>query len=110
MAEAPLSITVPLKVALEHGGDIIDELVLTEPTLGGMMEMDKMQGEMAQTMAAIVACTSLPPSVIKQLRMRDMKAVGEAVKTIMGESEETGAMVSRGSRIVSTSRPAKLNG
>lgn len=109
MAEAPLAITVQLKVALEHGGDIIEELTLTEPTLGGMMEMDKATGEMGQTMAAIIACTQLPPSVVKQLRMRDLKAVGEAAKAIMGESQETTGMPARGSRIRSISSPPKLN-
>ena len=103
----PNTVTVPLAVPLIHGDDVLTELVLTEPDLGGLQGMDHAAGDVGQTIAMIIACTQLPPSVIKQLRVRDLKSVAEAAAKLMGEeSSPTGARQRRGSPIPFTGRQA----
>ena len=82
----PISVTIPLKVAIVHGDETLTELTLTEPSLGSLMELDKATGDMAQVLGTIVACTQLPPSVVRQLRARDMRTIGEAATKLLGES------------------------
>lgn len=98
----PIRLTIRLKVPIVHGDDELHELELVEPTLEGLMAMDRATGELEKTQAMICACTALPPSVIKQLRGRDLKRIGEEVAQLMGEDQETGESSLLGLRINST--------
>ena len=101
----PLKVTIELNVPIEHGDDVLTEIVMTEPDLGGLQKMDDASGEMGQTIAMICACTQLPPSVVKQLRLRDMRAISEAAAKLLGEeSPSTGGKRQRGSPIASIGR------
>jgi hypothetical protein len=103
----PVKVTITLNVPITHGDDVLTELELTEPTAEGLMAMDRAQGDMERTIATICACTALPPSVIKQLRARDLRQIGEKVADLMGEEPlETGARPSPGLRTIFTGRQA----
>jgi integrase len=80
----PLKITVPLAVPIKHGDEILTELVLTEPTFE---EMEKIGRASANDMGrlTLMAVTGLPPSVIRQLRGRDIKTINDLVPQLLGE-------------------------
>ena len=104
---APVKVTITLNVPITHGDEVLTELELIEPSAEALMAMDKAQGDMERTIATIAACTALPPSVIKQLRARDLRQIGEKVAELMGEeSPETGEKPSPGSPIISIGRRA----
>jgi hypothetical protein len=104
-------IVVALRTPITHGDEIITEIVMTEPTLGGLMEGDNATGNMAKVVATICACSGLPPSVVKQLRARDVKAIEEAAETIMGEEfPVTGETTALGSPIPFTGVRKPSNG
>jgi hypothetical protein len=93
-----LRVLIPLLVPIRHGSELLTEVELTEPDLGAMMKLDEATGEMGQTLYTICACTNLPPSVIKQLKLRDVKVIGEAASKLLGEaSPGTGEMQPLGS-------------
>ena len=103
----PVKITIQLNVPITHGDDVLTELELTEPSAEGLMQMDRANGDMERTIMTICACTALPPSVIKQLRARDLRQIGDKVAELMGEeSPETGERRSPGSPIISIGRRA----
>jgi hypothetical protein len=103
----PVEVRITLNVPITHGDDVLTELVLTEPNGEGLMQMDRANGDMERTIMTICACTSLPPSVIKQLRARDLRQIGEKVAELMGEeSPETGEKPLPGLRTIFTGRPA----
>ena len=79
------TIKIKLKRPVVHGDEQITELVLHEPDIGGLIEMDNEPGDMGKVMQAIVACTGLPPSVVRQIKARDLPAIGEATAKLMGE-------------------------
>ena len=99
-----LSFTIQLETPIEHGDEVLTELVLVEPDVGGLMKVDDASGEMGQTLAMIVACTDLPPSVIKQIKLRDLRKINEAMPKLSGESQASGARRQRGSPIPFTGR------
>jgi hypothetical protein len=101
----PVKITITLNVPITHGDEVLTELVLTEPSAEGLMAMDQANGDMAKTIATICACTALPPSVIKQLRARDLRQIGDKVAELMGEeSPATGERLLPGWPLTSTGR------
>ena len=82
----PLKLTVRLNVPIKHGDEILTELVLTEPTFEEMEKLarasDADRGRL--TMSVI---TALPPSVIKQLRGRDIGAINKLIPQLLGEDD-----------------------
>jgi hypothetical protein len=87
----PASATIKLSCPIKHGDEMLYELVVTEPTVEGLMMIDQAKGDIEKGMMGICAVTGLPPVVIKQLRLRDMKAVSEKVLEFLGEDgSETG--------------------
>jgi hypothetical protein len=105
MASEPIRVVVPLLSPIMHGDEVLTELELTEPELGDMMKLDEAAGDMSQTLYTICACAKLPPSVIKQLKLRDVKTIGEAAARMLGEaSPATGGKQRRGSPISSIGR------
>jgi len=103
---APLRVTIKLRVPVRHGDEVIHELELEEPTFDEMSKVDRVQGDMEKSIYLISAVTGLPPSVIKQLRARDIRRVNEEVEKFMGESApEIGERPVRGSPTRSTGRP-----
>lgn len=106
MAE-PLHFTIKLEVPIKHGDEILTELELTEPTVESLMMIDKAQGDIERGVMTICAVTGLPPSVVKQLRLRDMKNVSEKALAFVGEdTSETGHVLLPGLPIGSTGRRA----
>ena len=102
-----LTVTVTLNVPITHGDEVLTELQLVEPDLGSLMTMDAADGNVGGMIALIVACTQLPPSVIKQLRSRDIKKCSEAAEKLMGEDAPAiGARRPRGLPIRSIGRQA----
>jgi Phage tail assembly chaperone proteins, E, or 41 or 14 len=98
-------IVVPLRKPILHGDEVITEIILREPSLGDLMALDDAKGDMSEVLWTIVACTGLPPSVVKQLKARDVAKVGEAAGGLMGEdAPPTGGKPVRGLRINSTGR------
>ena len=81
----PLQGTVTLKVPVNHGGEMLYEVEVLEPTVEGLMTLDTAKGEWDGIIKNVMACTGLPPSVVKQLRARDIKAILEAINTLNGE-------------------------
>jgi hypothetical protein len=107
MVDTPLRVIVPLLTPIMHGDEMLSELELSEPDLGAMMKLDEATGDTAQTLYTICAFTGLPPSVIRQLKLRDIRTVGDAATKMMGEgSRETGARRQPGLRTVTTGRQA----
>jgi hypothetical protein len=103
----PLQFTIALDVPIKHGDEVLTELELTEPTVEALMMIDKAQGDIERGVMTICAVTGLPPSVIKQLRLRDMKKVSEKALAFVGEdTSETGNGLLPGLRIGSTGRRA----
>ena len=101
-----LRLKVPLFVPIKHGDEQITELELIEPTFESMQRLDRAQGDIERGILTICACTGLPPSVIRQLRARDMKRVGEEAAKLLGEEDSgTGEKPAPGSPISSTGRP-----
>ena len=102
-----LRIVVPLVAPITHGDEVLTELELTEPDLGDMMKLDEATGDMTETLYTICACAKLPPSVIKQLKLRDVKTIGEAAAKMLGEASlATGGRQRRGSPISLAGRRA----
>ena len=105
MPSNDLSVTIALQVPIVHGDDVLTELTLVEPSVGDLISLDDATGDIQRSMLTIVACTGLPPSVIKQIKLRDLQTIGEAAQKMMGEaSRATGAKQSRGSLTSITGR------
>jgi hypothetical protein len=103
----PLKLTVKLNVPIDNGGEMLDELELVEPTFEALQTIDRARGDVERSILTICACTGLPPSVIRQLRARDMRAVSEEAVKLMGEeSPEIGGNSGLGLPIISTGRRA----
>jgi hypothetical protein len=99
----PLRISVPLHVPINHGGEMLPEIELEEPTFDSLQALDRAGGDIERGILTICACSGLPPSVIRQLRARDMKRVGEECAKLLGEdAPETGENSAPGSRTIFT--------
>ena len=88
---APLQFRVQLNVPIKHGDQILTEIVLTEPSFEEMEKVARApEGDRGRL--TLMAVTGLPPSVVRQLRGRDVKAINDRVAQLMGEDEspETG--------------------
>lgn len=69
-------ITVSLKKPIEAHGQTIKELVLREPCLDDMVEMEKAgEGQFAQTRALIGVLSNIPPSSAGKICASDVKKV-----------------------------------
>jgi hypothetical protein len=100
-------ISVRLITPIFHGDEEITVLELHEPTIGDLQKTDTTDGQVETVILTICACTGLPPSVIRTLKIRDLKAVEAAVVKMMGEeSPPTGGRRQRGSPIPFTGRRA----
>jgi hypothetical protein len=100
-----LRVTVQLAVPIKHGDDELREIELIEPTFEALQRLDRAQGDVERAIMLICACSLLPPSVIKQLRSRDLRRLSEAAATFMGEeSPETGGNSGLGSPTIFTGR------
>jgi hypothetical protein len=82
----PLKFTIKLNVPVEHGGETLTELVLTEPTFEEMEKIGR-AAEGDRGRLTLQAVTGLPPSVIRQLRGRDVVAINELVPKLLGEDD-----------------------
>jgi hypothetical protein len=102
MDDPILRFKMALKVPIKHGDEIITDIELIEPTLEGLMMIDRANGDIERTIFTIAACTGLPPSVVKQIRHRDMVRINAESGKIMGEDRETGESLPPGSLINST--------
>jgi hypothetical protein len=105
--DEPLRIKVPLFVPVHHGDEELREIELIEPTFEALQTLDRAHGDMERGILTICACTGLPPSVVRQLRARDLKRVGEEAQKLLGEeSPETGGNSGLGLPITSIGRRA----
>lgn len=104
--QPPWREVVPLREPITHGDDILYELELHEPDLDGMMQMDKVEGQFSIALHTIMICTGLPPSVVKQIKYRDVVDLLTASEKILGEPfRATGGKRRPGSPTSTTGRP-----
>ena len=86
---APLQFTVQLHVPVKHGDQVLTEIVLTEPSFEEMEKVARApEGDRGRL--TIMAVSGLPPSVVRQLRGRDVKVINDRVAQLMGEDESPG--------------------
>lgn len=84
--------THKLNVALKHGDTEITELVFKRrAVLGDIRDIQLSQLDLGENIAKLTSrLTATPPSVIKQMDMADVAAVGEVVKSFFQISQPTG--------------------
>jgi hypothetical protein len=82
----PLVFHIKLNVPVEHGGEMLHELTLTEPTFEEMEKIGRAP-EADRGRLTLQLVTGLPPSVVRQLRGRDINAINEMIPKLLGEDE-----------------------
>jgi hypothetical protein len=104
MMGEPFKVVVPLSVPVRHGDEVLTEIELVEPTVEDLQSLDGIEGNVEITIRTLCACTGLPPSVIKQIRLRDMRRLAEEVAKFAGEDVEDGGSPLPGLRTIFTGR------
>ena len=64
-------IDVRLTTPINVSGEQVDVLTLSEPTVGHMMKIDNVKGNIAQGVALVSACAGLTPREVEQISALD---------------------------------------
>jgi len=83
-ARPPGPRTIRLLTPIEDdAGRPITELTLAEPTLGDLMAVDRLPGEVGRGQATIAAITGLPVSVVGRLQWRDLLRLDPEIQMLV---------------------------
>lgn len=83
----------PIELRDKESGAVtetIADIVLTRPKGKHLKAMDKVQGDVAQTLALIAAVANQPPTVMDLLDAEDFAELGEIVSGFFGGRRPTG--------------------
>lgn len=80
-------LTIPLSRPITHDGKEWKELTFRELTLGDMVEMEKLEGGIAQNALAISLTSGLPLAAVHMLKSADYRAIMQKGGAILGNVE-----------------------
>lgn len=85
MSEIKKTVTVQLTTPVEHGGKTFNEFTFRQARTRDLVTMDKVQGQMAQTVALFALMADVTIDVMKEVTVADFNRIAVEAAPLVGE-------------------------